>query len=120
MRRGVILGTLLAAALAVPATAQDMPRLCFITFDPGTLQTNRFGGFFDGLKDLGYVAGKTIAIDYLSAEGDGERFPALAQECLRRGSNIIAVSTTPAAKAAKAATSTVPIVMRRSDRDRAC
>ncbi len=100
----------LAVALPVGA-AQKLPRLCFVTFDPGTLQTNRFAGFFNGLSDLGYVDGKTIAIDYLSADGRGERFSGLAEECLRRGADVIAVSSTPAAKAAKAATSTVPIVM---------
>jgi putative ABC transport system substrate-binding protein len=98
--------------VALPAgAAQKLPRLCFVTFDPGTLQTNRFGVFFNRLSDLGYVDGKTIAIDYLSADGRGERFSGLAEECLRRGADVIAVSTTPAAKAAKAATSTVPIVM---------
>jgi putative tryptophan/tyrosine transport system substrate-binding protein len=98
--------------VAVPAgAAQKLPRLCLVTFDPGTLQTNRFGVFFNELSDLGYVDGKTIAIDYLSADGRGERFSELAEECLRRGADVIAVSTTPAAKAAKAATSTVPIVM---------
>jgi len=98
--------------VTLPAgAAQQMPRLCVVTFDPGTLQTNRFGVFFNELRDLGYVDGKTVAIDYLSADGSGERFSGLAEECLRRGADVIAVSTTPAAKAAKAATSTVPIVM---------
>ena len=98
--------------VALPAgAAENLPRLCFVTFDPGTLQTSRFGAFFNELSRLGYVDGKTIAIDYLSAEGRGERFSGLAEECLRRGADVIAVSTTPAAKAAKAATSTVPIVM---------
>jgi putative tryptophan/tyrosine transport system substrate-binding protein len=98
--------------VALPAgAAQKLPRLCVVTFDPGTLQTNRFGVFFNRLRDLGYVDGKTIAIDYLSADGHGDRFSGLAEECLRRGADVIAVSTTPAAKAAKAATSTVPIVM---------
>ena len=55
--------------------------------------------------------GQTVQIDYLSAEGHGERFPALAAECLRLKADIIAVSTTPAAQAAKNATRTIPIVM---------
>ena len=41
-----------------------------------------------------------IAVDYLSAQGNGERFPALAAECLRLKADVIAVSTTPAAQAA--------------------
>src|SRR6478752_2868689 len=99
----------LAAALplvvALPAgAAQKLPRLCVMTFDPGTLQTNRFGVFFNRLRDLGYVDGKTIAIDYLSADGRGDRFSELAEACLRRGADVIGVSTTPAAQAAKAAT----------------
>ena len=61
--------------------------------------------------DLGYVDGQTITIDYLSADGHGERFPSLAAECLRLKADIIAVSTTPAAQAAKNATRTIPIVM---------
>jgi putative tryptophan/tyrosine transport system substrate-binding protein len=54
--------------------------------------------------------GKPISIDYL-ANGDGERFPALATECLRLKADIIAVSTTPATQAAKKVTHTIPIVM---------
>jgi putative ABC transport system substrate-binding protein len=116
-RRGFI--TLLgvaAAAWPLAARAQQpkkIPRLCFLTFDPGTLlsRSTRFDAFFQGLHDLGYVDGQTITIDYLSADGRGEQFPALTAECLRLKADIIAVSTTPAAQAAKNATSTIPIVM---------
>ena len=91
--------------------AEKIPRLCFLTFDPGTLESNRFEPFFHGLRDLGYVDGQTITIDYLSAEGQRDRFPTLAAECLRRKADIIVVTTTPAARAAKDATHTIPIVM---------
>jgi putative ABC transport system substrate-binding protein len=67
--------------------------------------------FFQRLRNLGYVDGQTITIDYLSADGRGERFPALASECLRLKADIIVVTTTPAAMAAKSATGTTPIVM---------
>jgi putative tryptophan/tyrosine transport system substrate-binding protein len=103
-----------AAAWPLVARAQqskNIPRLCFLTFDPGTLRSTRFDAFFEGLRDLGYVDGQSITIDYLSAEGHGEEFPALAAECLRRKADIIALSTTPAARAAKNATRTIPIVM---------
>jgi putative ABC transport system substrate-binding protein len=105
-----------AAAWSQGARAQapkNVPRLCFLDFklDPGTLRSTRFDGFFQGLRDLGYVDGQTITIDYLSAEGRGERFPDLVAECLRRKVDIIAVSTTPAAQVAKSATHTIPIVM---------
>ena len=105
-----------AAAWPLAARAQapkNVPRLCFLDFmlDPGTSRSRRFDGFFQGLNELGYVDGQTIAIDYLSADGRGEQFPALVAECVRRKVDIIAVSTTPAAQTAKNATHTIPIVM---------
>jgi putative tryptophan/tyrosine transport system substrate-binding protein len=51
------------AALGQPS--KKIPRLCFLTFDPGTLESTRFNPFFHGLRDLGYVDGQTITIDYL-------------------------------------------------------
>src|SRR5512143_439489 len=73
------------ALLATPLAAEgqqpkSIPRLCFMTFDPDSSRSTRFGAFFDGLRDLGYVDGQTIAIDYLSANGQGEQFPAIAAE----------------------------------------
>ena len=105
-----------AAVWPVAARAQQLkkiPRLCFLTFDPGTSQSRppRFDPFFESLRDLGYVDGQTITVHYLSADGRGERFPALAAECASLNADIIAVSTTPAAQAAKNATHTIPIVM---------
>jgi putative tryptophan/tyrosine transport system substrate-binding protein len=116
MRRREFISLLGGAAAVWPLAARaqqpkKVPRLCFLTFDPGTLQSNRFEAFFQGLHDLGYANGQNIAIDYLSAEGNGERFPALAAECLRLKSDIIVVTTTPAAQAAIAATRTIPIIL---------
>jgi ABC-type uncharacterized transport system substrate-binding protein len=116
MRRREFVRFLCGAAVAWPfmVSAQQpkkIPRLCFLTFDPGTLESTRFKPFFQALRDLGYVDGQTIAIDYLSADGQGERFPVLAAECPRLKADIIVVTTTPAAKAAKNATGTIPIVM---------
>src|SRR5215471_13774417 len=118
MKRRKFIALLGVAAIAWPLVAhaqqsKEIPRLCFLTFDPGTSQSRspRFDVFFNSLRDLGYVDGKTIVINYLSADGKDDRFPALASECLRLKADIIAVSTTPAAQAAKRATRTVPIVM---------
>jgi putative ABC transport system substrate-binding protein len=115
-RRDFVMLASAAAAWPLAARAQQpgkIPRLCFLTFDPGSPQSppRRFQTFFQSLRELGYVHGKTIAIDYLADEGGGDQFPALASDCLRRGADIIAVTTTPAAKAAKAATRSIPIVM---------
>jgi ABC-type uncharacterized transport system substrate-binding protein len=116
MKRRAFITLIGGAAAAWPFAARaqqskNIPRLCFLTFDPGTLQSTRFDAFFQGLRDLGYVDGQTITIAYLSADGHGEQFPALATECLRLKADIIALSTTPAAQAAKNATRTIPIVM---------
>jgi putative ABC transport system substrate-binding protein len=108
----------IAALLAAPLVSKaqpsnTIPHLCFLTLEPGTLQTRspRFDAFFQTLRELGYVDGQSIIIDYLSAADQSERFPDLVAECLRRKADIIVPTTTPAALAAKKATSTVPIVM---------
>jgi ABC-type uncharacterized transport system substrate-binding protein len=114
-----LIGLVLALGLTVLPHVADgqsagkIPRLCFLTFDPGTPQSPspRFEAFFAGLHDLGYVHGKTITIDYLVADGRSEKFPELAAECVRLKADTIVVSTTPAAHAAKNATRTIPIVM---------
>ena len=114
MRLGALFLALVVFALPLATEAQPanrIPRLCFLTFDPGTPQSSRFNPFFQGLRDLGYVDGQTISIDYLSAAGRGEQFPALAADCLRLKADIVVVTTTPAAQAAKNATRTIPIVM---------
>jgi putative ABC transport system substrate-binding protein len=85
MNRRAFITLLSGAAIAWPLAAhaqapRNIPRLCFLTYDPGTLQSNRFNAFFQGLRDLGYANGQNISIDYLSAEGRGERFPALAAD----------------------------------------
>jgi putative ABC transport system substrate-binding protein len=117
MRRREFIAALGGAAawplMARAQQAKPIPRLCFLTFDPGTLRTRspRFDGFFQGLQELGYVDGRTINISYLSADNNGDRFPTLIDECLSLNPDIIAVTTTPAAYLLKKATSTVPIVM---------
>ena len=110
------LAAILLVVTAQPGAAQQpatIPRLCFLTFDPGSAKapSSRFAAFFESLRELGYVHGQTISIEYLADDGRGNQFPDLAAECLRRRSDIIAVTTTPAAKAAKEATQAVPIVM---------
>ena len=109
MNRRAFITLIATAAAAWPRAARaqqpkKIPRLCFLTFDSGTLQSTRFDAFFQGLRELGYVDGQSITIDYLSADGRGERFPALVAECMHVKSDVIAVSTTPAAQAAKDAT----------------
>jgi putative tryptophan/tyrosine transport system substrate-binding protein len=64
-----------------------------------------------GLALLGYVEGQNYVLDYRSANGQAERFPSLAEDLVRARVDLIVTRGTPAARAAKAATSTIPIVM---------
>jgi putative ABC transport system substrate-binding protein len=101
----------LAPLIASGQPARKLPRLCFLTFEPAAARTTRFAEFFDSLRELGLADGETMVVDWMSAEGDGERFPGLAAECVKREAGVIVTTTTPATQAAKAATITVPIVM---------
>jgi len=115
MERRTFIGMVVGGLLAAPLTAEaqpvgKIPRLCFLELSPG-LSRSVYSPFFQSLRDLGYVDGQTITIDYLSADGKAERFPALAADCVRLKADIVVASTTPAAQAAKKATRTIPIVM---------
>src|SRR5712691_1402494 len=67
--------------------------------------------FLEGMRALGYVEGQNLVIEYRGTEGQHERFPALAAELVRLKVDVLLVGPTPAALAAKDATTTIPIVM---------
>src|SRR5262249_47188718 len=72
---------------------------------------SRWAAFNQGLAESGYVVGQNVAVEIRSAEGRYSRFPELAADLVRRRvSVIVAPGTTPAALAARAATTTIPIV----------
>jgi putative tryptophan/tyrosine transport system substrate-binding protein len=64
-----------------------------------------------GLRDLGYVENQNYVLEYRSVDGDSERFPAFAEELVRLRVDLIVTRGTPAARAAKSATESIPIVM---------
>src|SRR5262249_8097772 len=76
---------------------------------PPDLTADPLRAFYQGLKETGYVEGQNVAIEYRSFEGQTDRLPLLVADLLRRQVAVI-VANTPSALAAKAATTTVPIV----------
>jgi putative ABC transport system substrate-binding protein len=104
---------LLAVSLA-PATAQPLEKVPRVGFLGPRTRTNDAGfvdAFLQGLRDLGWVEGKTIVIEYRWAEGRSDRLPDLAAELVRLKVDVILAGNTSAAVAAKNATGTIPIVM---------
>jgi putative ABC transport system substrate-binding protein len=108
--------TLFGSAAAWPLAAsaqQPKPPVIGIlsTGSPNeSVTANVLAALRQGLNEAGYVDGQNVAIEYRFAEGQYDRLPALAAELVRSRVAVIATSGTPAAPAAKAATSTIPIV----------
>ena len=101
-------------ALPFPARAQQPTKVPLIGYLVGSsLSANaaRVEAFRQGLRELSYVEGKNIVIEWRSAEEKRDRLPALAAELVRLKVHIIVTAGPTATRAAKAATSTIPIVM---------
>jgi putative ABC transport system substrate-binding protein len=103
---------LLAAPLAVPAQqAGKIYRIGILETIPAARNAANLDALRKGLRDLGYVEGRNLVIEYRSADGRAERFPDLAAELVRLKVDLIVTRGTPAARAAKKATETIPTVM---------
>src|ERR1700693_4018356 len=109
---GVILGGLLVAPLAAEAQqAAKVPRIGFLGNSTAALEANLVGPVREGVRELGYLEGQNILIEYRWAEGKYERFPALIAELIALNVDLIVAAGTPASLAVKKATTSVPLVM---------
>ena len=114
MRRRDFLAAFGAATAACPLTARAQSAVPVVGF-LSSLAPSDLGlvvpGFYQGLNGVGFVEGRNIAIEYRWAQGDYQRLPALSADLVNRNVAVLAaISGTPAALAAKAATTTIPIV----------
>ncbi len=90
---------------------QKVPRIGFLSGVSPSINSARVEAFRQGLRELGYVEGRNIVIEYRYAEGRLERLPALADELVRLNVEVIVTAAPPPTRAAKQATVTIPIVM---------
>jgi ABC-type uncharacterized transport system substrate-binding protein len=104
------------ALLASPLVATAQPagktyRIGFLGNSTAALEANLVGPFREGLRDLGYVEGRNVQIEYRWADGKYERFPELVAELVALKVDVIVTAGTPAALAVMRATVTIPLVM---------
>ena len=115
-RRRELLSVLGASALLAPlaSLAQQqpakVPRIGFLGAESSSGYTSRVGALRAGLRDLGYVEGKNIVIEFRWADGKTDRLPELAAELVRLNVDVLVTHAQPGTRAAKQATTTIPIV----------
>src|SRR5262245_35631181 len=116
MKSKIIVFTLCAMLFAVCASAQaqqpkKVPRIGYLTTAARLADAPRVEALRQGLRDLGYLEGKNINIEYRYAEGKLERVPELAEELVRLKVDILVVSGIATAEPARRVTTTIPIVV---------
>jgi putative ABC transport system substrate-binding protein len=114
MRRREFIKVIAASAAAWPIAARaqqaPIPVVGFINAASAQNYTRQLAAFLKGLGESGYVDGRNVAVEYRWAEGQNDRLPAMAADLVHRQVAVIAATSTPAALAAKAATTTIPII----------
>ena len=97
------------------AQTAQVPRIAILDFFPSATSMDSIGPFREGLRELGYIEGRNIHVEYHSAEQRGDLAAKLAADFVQRRFDIIVAFATPAAHAVKSATTTIPIVIAVAD-----
>jgi putative ABC transport system substrate-binding protein len=105
-----LLGAAVSWPLAAPAQQSAMPVIGFLHQGSAAANGKAVGAFLRGLQDAGYADGLNVRLEFRWADGRYERLDALAAELVRLRPAVIAAALLPAAQAARAATSSIPIV----------
>ena len=106
----VVAGSAAAFPLAAHAQQSALPVIGFVHSASPKDHAQHLAAFLEGLGEGGYVEGRNVAIEYRWAENQNNRLPALVADLVHRQVAVIVATTTPAALAAKVATTTIPIV----------
>jgi putative tryptophan/tyrosine transport system substrate-binding protein len=113
---GLLVGLTLASVhLAEGQQAKKVARVGYLSLrfpPPPSVPLHRYDeAFYQGLREVGYIEGKNLIVEYRYSEGNPERFPHLARELVSSNVDLIIATSTPAIRAARQATTTIPIVM---------
>jgi ABC-type uncharacterized transport system substrate-binding protein len=116
MDRRTFISTMAGGLLAAPLAAGAQPagklyRIGYLTVPSRETAQDGANAFQGGLRDLGWVEGQNVVVEYRFADSNLDRLPDLAAELVRLRVDVIAAGATPAVLAAKNATRTIPIVM---------